>query len=126
MSVETLKTQLEAAITKVIDGRSVSSVLMDRASLLLSVTAPYYNEDLINQEIVGMVIKTFDDNPNCCDHDMIVRDGVIYPVIMDEVEATNVINHIGEFLAEADADQAATIAFITRWSTEGYHNAKVA
>jgi len=123
MSIATMKAELTTIVEKVIAGRKVSDLLKDRANRLLAVSSKHYNEETLDNDIIEMVIETFKANPELGSHDMTVVDGVIYPVIMDEEEANQVIDQLGEMLDLHEPRQSATLAFIVRWTAEGYFKA---
>lgn len=123
MSIATMKAELTAVVENVVAGRKVSDILKDRANRLLAVSSKYYNEETLDNDIIEKVIETFKANPELGSHDMTVVDGVIYPVIMDEEEGNQVIDSLGEMLGLYEPHQSATLAFVIRWTSEGYFKA---
>lgn len=119
-SITTLKIELEWVITEMIAGYKVSPLLIARTKALLDVTSPYYNEDLVEREVVALTIDKFKAEPDALKYGMAIEDGVLTSEVDDGEAVDNVLAMMREMLDSSEPEFSATIAFITKWSAESY------
>jgi len=124
--IQQLNTSLQLAVANALTGYHMSDLLANRATRLVEQLRAHYNEDLIIHEVVERMITQVTTNPAIMLDGSIVKDGVIYPEIQDEVEADTIIAETLVYIGSLGPEGAATVAALSLWASQAKHHLKTA
>lgn len=116
-NVQTLKAKFQAVIAKNMVGLKLADVTVDRTKRMMALAAPFANDDLIVPECIEMLINQVTD-PDYMFKDSVIKDGVVYPEILDESMCDEVLQGFVQQLEWLPDDGKATVVAITLWCGE--------
>ena len=116
-NVQTLKAKFQAVIAKNMVGLKLADITVDRTKRMMALATPFANDDLIVPECIEMLINQVTD-PSYLFKDSVIKDGVVYPEIMDESLCDEVLQGFVQQLEWLPADGSATVVAITLWCGE--------
>lgn len=120
-NVQTLKAKFQAVIAKNMVGLKLADVTVDRTKRMMALAAPFANDDLIVPECIEMLINQVTD-PDYMFKDSVIKDGVVYPEILDESMCDEVLKGFVQHMEWLPDDGKATVAAITLWCGEAMLN----
>lgn len=121
-NVQTLKAKFQNVITNNMTGLKLADVTADRTKRMMALATPFANDDLIVPECIEMLINQVTD-PSYLFKDSVIKDGVVYPEIMDESLCDEALQGFAQQLEQLPEDGRATVAAITLWCGEAMLNA---
>lgn len=116
-NVQTLKANFQAMIAKNMVGLKLADVTTERTKRMMELARPFANDDLIVPECIEMFTKKLTD-PAQLFKDSIIKDGVVYPEILDESMCDEVLQGFVQQLEWLPDDGKATVVAITLWCGE--------
>lgn len=116
-NVQTLKANFQAVIANNMIGLKLADITVERTKRMMELAAPFANDDLIVPECIEMLINQVTD-PSYLFKDSVIKDGVVYPEIMDESLCDEVLQGFVQQLEWLPADGSATVVAITLWCGE--------
>lgn len=120
-NVQTLKSKFQAVIANNMIGLKLADITVERTKRMMELAAPFANDDLIVPECIEMFTKNL-SNPDYMFKDSIIKDGVVYPEILDESVCDEVLQGFVQHMEWLPADGRATVAAITIWCGEAMLN----
>lgn len=116
-NVQTLKANFQAMIAKNMVGLKLADITTERTKRMMSLATPFANDELIVHECVELAIDRLDD-PALLFKDSVIKDGVIYPEILDASMCEEVMTGFVQHMEWLPDDGKATVAAITLWCGE--------
>ena len=116
-NVQTLKANFQSVIAQNMIGLKLADVTTERTKRMMELAAPFANDDLIVPECIEMFTKNL-SNPDYMFKDSIIKDGVVYPEILDESLYEEAMAGFVQNMEWLPDDGKATVAAITLWCGE--------
>lgn len=120
-NIQTLKAKFQNVIATNMVGLKLADVTITRTKRMMELAAPFANDDLIVEQCIEMVTTRF-TNPDEMFKDSVIKDGVVYPEILDESMCEEVMAGFVQHMEWLPDDGKATVAAITLWCGEAMLN----
>lgn len=120
-NIQTLKAKFQNVIATNMVGLKLADVTITRTKRMMELAAPFANDDLIVEQCIEMVTTRF-TNPDEMFKDSVIKDGVVYPEILDEAMCEEVMAGFVQHMEWLPDDGKATVAAITLWCGEAMLN----
>lgn len=116
-NVQALKEKFQAVVAGNMIGLKLAAVTTERTKRLMALARPFANDALVVPEVIEMVSEQMTD-PDRLFADAVVKDGIVYPEILDEELCDEALQGFVEQLERMPADGRATVVAITLWCGE--------
>lgn len=116
-NVQTLKEKFQAVVGEGMAGLKLAEITTERTKRMMALAKPFENEDLIVHEVIEIATKQMSE-PGRLLADAVIKDGVVYPEILDEAACEEAMADFVQHLEWLPADGRATVAAITLWVGE--------
>lgn len=116
-NVQSLKEKLQAVCAESMTGLKLAEITVARTKRMMELAKPFENEDLIVHEVIEIATNQMTE-PGRLLADVVIKDGVVYPEILDETMCEEVMADFVQHLEWLPADGSATVAAITLWVGE--------
>lgn len=120
-NIQTLKAKFQNVIVTNMTGLKLADVTIERTKRMMELAAPFANDDLVVEQCIEMVTTRF-TNPDEMFKDSVIKDGVVYPEILDESMCEEVMAGFVQHMEWLPDDGKATVAAITMWCGEAMLN----
>lgn len=116
-NVQALKEKFQAVVAASLVGLKLAEITVARTKRMMELAKPFENEDLIVVDVIEIATKQMAE-PGRLLADAVIKDGLVYPEILDEAMCEEVMAQFVQHLEGLPDDGKATVSAITLWVGE--------